>query len=67
METAVGAYFFGVRGGGSGSARTIDAESKCATSWNQTQTLKECFLLSRLSRSPMYTFVQNCYSFLRSL
>ena len=28
--------------GGSGSTRTVDAERKCAPSWNQIQTLKAC-------------------------
>jgi len=27
---------------GSGSTRTVDAEPKCALSWNQIQTLKDC-------------------------
>ena len=37
-----------VRGGGSGSTRTVDAEPKCALSWNQIQTPKDCLLMSHL-------------------
>jgi len=31
-----------VGGGGSGSTQKVDAERKCAPSWNQIQTLKDC-------------------------
>ena len=31
-----------VSGGGTGSTRTVDAEHKCAPSWNQIPTLKDC-------------------------
>jgi len=55
-----------VSGGGSGSTRTVDAGHKFAPSWNQIQTLKS-FLCFHILCIPLCTFVQNFYSFPRSL